>query len=529
MRTISSRLRTWRDDGALASVTDFLRGAINFDLDLRGRVTGVHRGPGQPTARESNVIDTRTSIVDESYEFSAAGVLTAIGTPTRSTPTSSIEEDKPAAREVEAPGHTARLETNNRIEFHGTMPTRVGRTTYTYDAAGRITQTVTRRPSKKPLVHNFYYATGAQAIGFTSSDEPNVGYRYSYDPYGRRVAKEKLRKDTGEVLSRTVFAYSGNQLVAEQVSYESTGKAGSGYVWTTDPETGELSGQIDLSPSVAGFLDRETPIETNAEFLLIVTDLAGSPQEIVDPSSGEITGYSTQTLYGVRSWYGDHSSPLLFTGQYLDQESGWAYNRFRYYQPNAGVYNAQDPLGVTPRSASAQGYVDHAAYWVDPLGLNGHTKFAGKTITETVQGHEISIKMTSYTPRSSGGGHHTPMKAMINGTNGAKTLQDMAPAVPLDELEKLNVLDQFKHPDGTGMTGEQIHKKITDAQQAVFRGADKSEIKTWKQLRELDLEAHDIAEIPRVFSAAWIDTGIEFYTTNKISNPTNIPWGGRIG
>ncbi|WP_092258843.1 RHS repeat-associated core domain-containing protein [Corynebacterium cystitidis] len=72
---------------------------------------------------------------------------------------------------------------------------------------------------------------------------------------------------------------------------------------------------------------------------------------------------------GVRSWRGTQSSPLLFTGQYFDEESGWAYNRFRYYHPQAGVYNAQDPLGASPRIASAQGYVDHAGYWVDPLGL----------------------------------------------------------------------------------------------------------------------------------------------------------------
>ena len=60
---------------------------------------------------------------------------------------------------------------------------------------------------------------------------------------------------------------------------------------------------------------------------------------------------------------------MLFTGQYEEAESGWAYNRFRYYNPTLGAYNAQDPLGLAPRLASAQGYVDHAAYWVDVYGL----------------------------------------------------------------------------------------------------------------------------------------------------------------
>ncbi|WP_092257942.1 hypothetical protein [Corynebacterium cystitidis] len=42
------------------------------------------------------------------------------------------------------------------------------------------------------------------------------------------------------------------------------------------------------------------------------------------------------------------------------------------YHPDAGVYNVQDPLGATPRIASAQGYVNHPAHWVHILGLMAH-------------------------------------------------------------------------------------------------------------------------------------------------------------
>ena len=66
---------------------------------------------------------------------------------------------------------------------------RVGRTAYTYDDAGRVVRTVTKRLSRKPLVHEFFYATNEQPIGFISSDNKHLGWRYIYDPYGRRVAK----------------------------------------------------------------------------------------------------------------------------------------------------------------------------------------------------------------------------------------------------------------------------------------------------------------------------------------------------
>ncbi|EID50181.1 RHS repeat-associated core domain protein [Rothia aeria F0474] len=62
-------------------------------------------------------------------------------------------------------------------------------------------------------------------------------------------------------------------------------------------------------------------------------------------------------------------SPVLFAGQYEDQESGWVYNRFRFYDPAGGVYGAQDPLGVGPNVGTAQGYVANPLTWVDALGL----------------------------------------------------------------------------------------------------------------------------------------------------------------
>ena len=103
----------------------------------------------------------------------------------------------------------------------------------------------------------------------------------------------------------------------------------------------------------------------------MVCDLAGAPKELINPVTGEVVGYATYTLFGKRQWAGMVSTPLLFTGQYEDTESGWVYNRFRYYDPHAGVYNAQDPLGLLANLGTAQGYVTNPVIWVDILGLKG--------------------------------------------------------------------------------------------------------------------------------------------------------------
>ncbi len=36
----------------------------------------------------------------------------------------------------------------------------------------------------------------------------------------------------------------------------------------------------------------------------------------------------------------------LYQGQALDPETGLAYNRFRYYAPEEGIYVSQDPIGL---------------------------------------------------------------------------------------------------------------------------------------------------------------------------------------
>ena len=84
---------------------------------------------------------------------------------------------------------------------------------------------------------------------------------------------------------------------------------------------------------------------------------------------------SSKSLFGQCKWYGTNSSPLLFTGQYEDTESGWAYNRFRYYNATFGMYNAQDPLGAEPNIANPQGYVSNPTTWMDPLGLHPRRSF----------------------------------------------------------------------------------------------------------------------------------------------------------
>ena len=60
--------------------------------------------------------------------------------------------------------------------------------------------------------------------------------------------------------------------------------------------------------------------------------------------------------------------PIRFQGQWFDEESGLHYNRFRYYDPEAGQYLSPDPIGLAG-GTRPQGYVADPNGWIDPLGL----------------------------------------------------------------------------------------------------------------------------------------------------------------
>ena len=61
--------------------------------------------------------------------------------------------------------------------------------------------------------------------------------------------------------------------------------------------------------------------------------------------------------------------PFLYQGQYLDTETGLAYNRFRYYSAEIGAYISQDPIRLEVGLINLYAYVHDVNAWVDPWGL----------------------------------------------------------------------------------------------------------------------------------------------------------------
>ena len=393
---IVDRVFSWRADNTLTQVTNNVHNSVtDYTVDVLNHVTGVtHVGAAQ---------DQKSS---EVYGFSRAGMVTKLH------PDASAKW----ADDVDSYG--------------GTMPRQVGRTSFTYDKAGRVIQTVTKRLSKKPLVKHFYYGSGTQPVGFEDSDHPGVGWRYLYDGLDRRVGKEQIDTVTGDVLSRVVFMHYGNEIFGEQytVDVNEPHMVGVGTLWPVNPITDEILGQIELAPSGS----------PDSTFYAMISDFAGAPRELVDVTTGGVVGYSKQSLFGKRAWFGEKSSPLLFAGQYEDAESGWVYNRFRYYNTAFGMYNAQDPLGVGPNLASAQAYVDNPTTWVDAMGLAAHKVKSG-TPPFVLRAHNKGVvgehAVDNIIKRS--GGKGIGKRVTYVDANGAKRISDGSVGKNLVEVKNV--------------------------------------------------------------------------------------------
>ncbi|MFF9309436.1 RHS repeat-associated core domain-containing protein [Streptomyces sp. NPDC014748] len=319
-RTLQRRVYTYRGDGHLTALDDRLNGLRHFDLDPMGRVTAV-----------------QAENWTETYAYDAVGNQTQASWP------------------VVHPGQEA---TGDRA-YTGTRLTRAGNVRYEHDALGRITLRQKTRLSRRPETWRYEWDVEDRLVQVTTPD--GTRWRYTYDPLGRRIAKLRLGADGDTVVERVDFAWDGT-ILCEQTTRTAQ---------MPDPVTVTWDHQ-GLKPiaQTERITAADAPQrEIDSRFFAIVTDLVGSPRELID-ESGSIAWRTRTTLWGTTTWNTDATAytPLRFPGQYSDPETGLHYNYFRHYDPETARYLSPDPLGLAP-APNPQAYVPNPYTWTDPLGL----------------------------------------------------------------------------------------------------------------------------------------------------------------
>jgi RHS repeat-associated protein len=319
-QVLQHRSYGYRSDGSLTRVGDLLNGDRHFTLDAVGRVTAV-----------------RARDWEETYAYDSEGNQTFAEWPAT---------------------HAGREAVGQRV-YSGTRIVRAGGVHYEHDDAGRIVLRRKTRLSRKPDIWRYCWDAEDRLTSLTTPD--GTRWRYLYDPLGRRVAKQRLGEDGQSVLEETTYTWDGHQL-CEQVS--PVADRSRAVVITWDHE-----GRRPLTQRER-IICEDTPQEiVDKRFFAIVSDLVGTPTELVD-ESGNIAWRTRATLWGTTTWNVDATAytPLRFPGQYFDPESGLHYNYFRTYDPETGRYLSTDPLGLAP-APNPSAYVHNPHTWIDPLGL----------------------------------------------------------------------------------------------------------------------------------------------------------------
>ncbi|TDC76162.1 DUF6531 domain-containing protein [Streptomyces hainanensis] len=319
-RTVIDRSYGYRADGTLATLDDQRSGRHTFGIDPAGRVTSV-RAAGRT----------------ETYTWDRAGNQTSASWPDR--------HPEPESR--------------GGRRYDGGRVIRAGGVHYEYDAAGRVVVRRRTRLSRKPDVWRYAWDAEDRLTSVTTPD--GTRWHYLYDAFGRRVVKRRLADDGETVAEETRFAWDGTHLVEQTTEI------------TGEPRTVTISWGRDESRPLAQ-VERRTSADSpqdavDERFYTIVTDLVGTPTELVD-ERGEIAWHADATLWGLtaRPPRSGVDTPLRFPGQYADGETQFHYNFLRHYDPTTARYVTPDPLGLDA-GPNAQAYVPDPLSWIDYLGL----------------------------------------------------------------------------------------------------------------------------------------------------------------
>ena len=337
-QVLQRRAYAYSGDGFVTAIDDLLAGSRRFGLDQAGRVTTVN-GPGW----------------GESYAYDPAGNVSAATWP---------------APPPGAAGATPGPDAQGPREVRGTLITRAGNVRYRHDRQGRVIQRQVVRISRKPDTWHYYWDADSRLAAVRTPD--HTTWRYRYDPFGRRIAKQRLTPD-GDVAEQTDFTWDG-AVLAEQAT--TTAQPGQHQVITWDYRPGSFTPLTQAEHTSPGELSEAPQEQIDQRFYSIIADLIGTPAELAAPD-GTLAGSQRHTLWGTTVWDpGGAQTPLRFPGQYADQETGLHYNQHRYYDPAAGSYLTPDPLGLAP-APNPHAYVTNPQILADPLGLAPYDPTAG--------------------------------------------------------------------------------------------------------------------------------------------------------
>ena len=340
--------------------------ASRYELDPLGRLKRQIAALNDLTQTETgkNAV-TSAYAVKRSYGYDRTGNLTH--STDQRTGTTRFEYDKlgritKAGNELFAfdPAHNILSDdlnavTDNRLKtYNGSS--------YYYDHFGNLIH----RELADGEVQNYFYDLHDQLVKaeIFKKDGTKETWDYTYDALGRRIGKGRLKdKEVSDSLeNQTRFVWDGSHLLQE---VHPDGRYT--YIYT-DPDSYEPLAQVRNRTNEDG--------ESKQQTHYFHCDQIGIPREMTD-KDGNLLWFGNYTGWGClkeETKVTDSAyQPFRLQNQYADLETGLHYNFFRYYEPDAGRFVNQDPIGLLGGSNLYQ-YASNTGLWIDSFGLKPKKK-----------------------------------------------------------------------------------------------------------------------------------------------------------
>jgi RHS repeat-associated protein len=253
--------------------------------------------------------------------------LDAMGRPRRAQGLAVDESFEYSAHGTPMPkGQSTRLGVGGRVEGFGDVHC-------TWDAGGRLRQKAAHDPTR-----SWAYAYDDRDRLVEAARGDGYRLRYLYDTFGRRLATFDSEGRS------TWFGWDGAAPVEER---------------RTD---GTVVRRVFESNGHTPLLERGA----DGDWRLLATDAVGTPWFQLG-TQGRHAELDLGTWGNVASSRGERTQ-LRFAGQRFDDETGLAYQRHRYYDPEIAQFTTADPL-LLGGCMQSVGFVPNPCAYTDPLGL----------------------------------------------------------------------------------------------------------------------------------------------------------------
>jgi RHS repeat-associated protein len=366
--SVGTVTQTWNDDGTLASVTDWNSKQTTFAYDNN--------------ANQTSQVSPSTTNVTDTFGFNAADQMTSVSDSNGSTLFSAtytrdsngqLASDSSQAGNQSAYKYTAQ----NQLCYAGSSASNACTSPpgssypYAFDHADNLTTNNGTTQQYNAADELCWSVSGASANACNSA--PGGSTTYGYDTKGARTYSlaagtgtcntydqasrlTQIKTGTGSTCTSPstvgTYAYDGDGLRESKTVTGTTTQ----FAW--DGAGGLLLQQDDGSTKTSFIYGPGgLPVEqvANSTKTYLHHDQLGSTTLITD-SAGN-TGTATTILYqpygSVASTSGALTTPLMYTGQYLDSESGLYQLRARYYDPTTAQFLMGDPAVTLTRSPYA--------------------------------------------------------------------------------------------------------------------------------------------------------------------------------